>query len=664
MKSRTLQNRGFSLVEVIVAVAIMSIVVAGAFQLIVSGSKMYTKTSTSVDVQTEAQLLENQLNNMIVDAERGVFAGSGTDSAGFTADSYVKVFNTANVCYIAWDSAAQTVYFMEKTVTDGEVEELTEAEKNISNWYLMGENVTGFSPDTSHVSESQRLVVIELQVVKRDVHYSTVQNISLRNNVLESNDLSDLYGGESVEGEVTITDVAVSPKVVSLNRGASLGFSATVRAGGSVAPSQNVVWSIVSGNSSANTTISPSGQLTIGLDEAGSVITIKATAEGTTIFDTATVIIPQVLGVTVTSSNMTPGAGGMAIFSAEVTGSNLDLAARAVIWSVSAPAEYADLVSVTTDGILYVGSTVPEGTQITVTATAAVTVGTDYEVSGNCMVTVSGSVETGFVITADKSTLNRGGSLTMHAVLDGTDLSAGNGNLYWTIEDDAGLGDKVHISTAGVLTADRDISYAGTYTITVKASTGNMGGGISYETTAAIQIPAVSILFGSNSGYVVKGQTVRFPYTVYGLENAGTDLSVSSQPSMSGLSGTFMYCTDSELVVTIGAGVNRSSATITVSLTNNTNVSGSVVLTIKGASNVEGLSIYVPTPNDRETFPSSSQFERVQGTDRSNVVSLVMGNQTYIYWIEYSGNDQIYHLMVNQIEYIYSADLERWSKVS
>ena len=127
-------NQGLTLVELIIAVAIMSIVLFTALQVVLNASKMYTKTSESVDAQTEAQLLESQLNNLIVDAEYSVYAQESsdpgnavTDVSGFSADAYIKVFNNSLAYYIAWDRAESKVYYLEKNVADGSVEELSDA---------------------------------------------------------------------------------------------------------------------------------------------------------------------------------------------------------------------------------------------------------------------------------------------------------------------------------------------------------------------------------------------------------------------------------------------------------------------------------------------------------------------------------------------------------
>ena len=310
-------NQGLTLVELIIAVAIMSIVLFTALQVVLNASKMYTKTSESVDAQTEAQLLESQLNNLIVDAEYSVYAQESsdpgnavTDVSGFSADAYIKVFNNSLAYYIAWDRAESKVYYLEKNVADGSVEELSDAEKSgFGSWYLMGEGVVGFSPDSSHIAEKQRIVTIKIQVNKGDVNYETIQNISLRNNVLESNDLNEIYRDEDVERGETVTEVQISPLAPAVNRGSSMEFHALVKSGGSAAASQSVNWK-VNGAVSPGTVISDAGVLTVAADESAAIVTVTATAVGTDIYGQTSVVIPMIESVLVTTGETTPPAGG------------------------------------------------------------------------------------------------------------------------------------------------------------------------------------------------------------------------------------------------------------------------------------------------------------------------------------------------------------------
>ncbi|HEX2986163.1 MAG TPA: leucine-rich repeat protein [Caproiciproducens sp.] len=71
----------------------------------------------------------------------------------------------------------------------------------------------------------------------------------------------------------TVSGVTVSPSAASVQRGASLAFSAVV--GGTNNPDQAVTWS-VTGNQSKNTGIDQNGKLTVAVDETAATLTVKA----------------------------------------------------------------------------------------------------------------------------------------------------------------------------------------------------------------------------------------------------------------------------------------------------------------------------------------------------------------------------------------------------
>lgn len=573
-------NGGLTLVEVIIALAIMSIVLFAALQLVLSGTKMYTKTSESVDAQTEAQLLESQLNNLIVDAECSVYACESADPSapvtddvsGFSADAYIKVFNTSLAYYIAWDRAESKVYYLEKNVTDGSVEELSDAEKSgFSDWYLMGESVTSFSPDSSHIAEKQRLVTIKIKVEKGQVHYETVQNVSLRNNVLESNNPEEIYPDDDVERGETITEVQISPRAPAVNRGASVEFHALVKSGGSTAASQQVDWK-VNGAVSSGTTISDTGVLTIAADESAAVVTVTATAKGTDVYGQTSVVVPMISSVNVTTGDMNPAAGGRCYFTAQVVGLNLNAESREVLWTVEPAVAGA---SISADGVLTIASSVVPGTGITVRATVRVTASDASPVYGTCNVTVAeaGSGGPQIVTPTGSYKITRGGVMALH-------VSGESRNMNWSIIDDGGLGDKVSIDPAtGQITTARDIDFTKDYSITVRAVP--VGGTLAEAVTQTIVLPKVSVTFEQTEAYTIPAGTIgRIPFTMEGLAATGMELSVSSTPSFSSQSGTFMYCTGSELVIVAGEGMGAQELTVTVSLIDNATVRSTITVNV------------------------------------------------------------------------------------
>ena len=66
------EQKGFTLIEVLVSIAILSIVLAGVGALMVTGSRSFAKGSADADIQKEAQLVVNQVEDLIIDTNGGV----------------------------------------------------------------------------------------------------------------------------------------------------------------------------------------------------------------------------------------------------------------------------------------------------------------------------------------------------------------------------------------------------------------------------------------------------------------------------------------------------------------------------------------------------------------------------------------------------------------
>ncbi len=96
----------------------------------------------------------------------------------------------------------------------------------------------------------------------------------------------------------TIDSVTVSPKEITLRQRSTHTFSVTVEGTQS---DKSVVWT-VDGATSAGTTISDSGLLTVAVDEGAATLTVKATAvQDSTKFDTATVTVQELTRINAVS---------------------------------------------------------------------------------------------------------------------------------------------------------------------------------------------------------------------------------------------------------------------------------------------------------------------------------------------------------------------------
>ena len=69
---RQMDHRGLSLIELIVSIAILSIVVGAIFGFFLFSMRSYNKDSGETNVQSEAQMTVNRLQNQIVNTTTGI----------------------------------------------------------------------------------------------------------------------------------------------------------------------------------------------------------------------------------------------------------------------------------------------------------------------------------------------------------------------------------------------------------------------------------------------------------------------------------------------------------------------------------------------------------------------------------------------------------------
>ena len=89
-------NRGFTLVELIVSIAILGIIAVAVSSFLLAGTRSYTKVNYAVRLQYETQLAMNQIQSYVMNCSRGIawdgsklyVDGSGTDDTALKEISY------------------------------------------------------------------------------------------------------------------------------------------------------------------------------------------------------------------------------------------------------------------------------------------------------------------------------------------------------------------------------------------------------------------------------------------------------------------------------------------------------------------------------------------------------------------------------------------------
>ncbi|MBD5485109.1 MAG: prepilin-type N-terminal cleavage/methylation domain-containing protein [Lachnospiraceae bacterium] len=293
------KNRGLSLVELLITVAILSIVLVIAMSFMMTGSRSFTKGNADSTVQKEAELTVNQIEDMIIDINGGV---SMTDDAGKTEMTmyHTEDDGTGSLLYtkeaVTWNKSDNNVYCSKWMVnyddsTDTYVVDASAPDNYVDQ--LLAEHVTSFDVDLSDTLTTKALdgttrTIVKSVLVKVGyddgtgiVDYATSPVITLRNRMLLSDDPADIfdevtpaadtlklyYSGVETAGTVPIVD-----RVSEVQRGAVYTIYAKINTGADV--NDLVDWEI--DETGTLSTIDSLGYLTVGEFEANAYLTITA----------------------------------------------------------------------------------------------------------------------------------------------------------------------------------------------------------------------------------------------------------------------------------------------------------------------------------------------------------------------------------------------------
>ena len=177
---RQRKNQGFTLVELIVASAIMGIVALASAGFLSAGARTYRSVNYSLRLQYESQLTMAQLQEYLIDCNGGI-VWDGTDlyvlnvSADAPSDASVGTLH----CF-RYSHTDQTLYY-------GENRPRSAVGPSADD--LLSEHISAMSVNLDAVNSS---VTVELTFTRQNKSYTSAQTRSLRNRPAVSSSLSDL----------------------------------------------------------------------------------------------------------------------------------------------------------------------------------------------------------------------------------------------------------------------------------------------------------------------------------------------------------------------------------------------------------------------------------------------------------------------------------------
>ncbi len=167
-RKRNKNNKGFSLVEVICAIAILSLTSTAIGSTMIMSTKNYQRGNAEVDVQKEAQTTTNLIGNLLVDA----YQVNKTDTEvepGVYQTTYMKIDGDGVTYELTYDPGTGVITYKEKRTGKASVEG------------VLAENVSGLLVGDLTNFKTDRKVKVDLSVDKNGRSYDASYNTSPRN---------------------------------------------------------------------------------------------------------------------------------------------------------------------------------------------------------------------------------------------------------------------------------------------------------------------------------------------------------------------------------------------------------------------------------------------------------------------------------------------------
>ena len=167
-KNMKLNNRGMTLVEMIVAFAILGLVSTSIFSMMTTGTKTYTKLTNAIKVQYDAQLASAKIERQILNCNDAIY---------WTADQVFMVENETVHAYCL-NPEKKTLYYGTGMLDNIGNTELT--------MYMLAENVNSMSivnEKKVEIDESTMVKYLQLQMEleRNGKIYAVDKTVSLRN---------------------------------------------------------------------------------------------------------------------------------------------------------------------------------------------------------------------------------------------------------------------------------------------------------------------------------------------------------------------------------------------------------------------------------------------------------------------------------------------------
>lgn len=173
-----MNNKGYTLVELLISMVITAIVVTIVISFLVTNSKNYTYASEEVNLQVESQTVMNQLYENIIEA-------NWIELKAINSDKALLIYHSSGIDVVFLNTSKESLYLVENR-TKADVSDLSTISYNDED-NLMATNVTDITitPSDSENLLANNQITLFLTFENSSINYNMEQNIKFRNKLVK-----------------------------------------------------------------------------------------------------------------------------------------------------------------------------------------------------------------------------------------------------------------------------------------------------------------------------------------------------------------------------------------------------------------------------------------------------------------------------------------------
>lgn len=578
---KQIRNRGFSLVELIVAFAILGTATLGIGSFYVAATRSSTSVNREAQLHNEAQLATNQMEKLIISTDLAAcyrvgnaFVMSDAEATGEALPKVLYIFNTntnggVELQLLKWNGDGNIYYREgvlkeladEKSLLDIDIDGTADfVQDMVSEWELLGEGVQDFAAVMDEAGKKLNLNVTYANVSDT---FTVERVLRFRNNILIN---PETFGAvnENVnvafdpnKNEITDVVIDVNPSVAAPNAGAKVTWE--VRGLGSF--NRNISKWVISTTEDMATpldeayaSIDALGNLKLDLaaykganggvgfgpvyvqakvqggEENGAAVYIDSNVEMLHVIENMEIQLldggtaSKVVDLYNAQAKPMAAKTGMSYqFAANVVGNGLDSSYQRVIWSIANV--NGAKATITADGLVEVDKYSPNGTFDVVAKLAK---HMDLSVRFTMQVGDGHTESQGLVISGPQ-TIKRGGEEQYTVTLNGKAVDPED--CIWTVyvPDSWSEADKkaVRIGTTGILSVKDSLNFDFSGEIVVDAKLKSNPSIASTPRQIEIAKVTLQITNPENGVTLKRGGELDFACAVTGIEDYTIDWTVA-----------------------------------------------------------------------------------------------------------------------------------------